>query len=246
MRSVSNLALRLTRLIQSHGFLLSGLFFTITMQSIMWLLAEIGSQIMAQGFDQSQWVYHRSGVLVETIPTAVFWHYIQQHYVQISRGFGGWVILLLGLQLPLVVMYLGLARWRRWQRYFTLMLWAWPIATPFVGFAIYCSQTPTWQRFLRYLGIGIGFVGLGIFAVAPQGVIRSIGYFLAFLLAAVFFMLGGMTLALTYTFTVLSGHIGMSGEMEREGLSYGLAVLGYFELFWFGLFLTQYFRRLNL
>jgi hypothetical protein len=125
------------------------------------------------------------------------------------------------------------------------MLWAWPIATPFVGFAIYRSQTPTWQRFLRYLGIGMGFVGLGIFAVAPQGVIRSIGYLLAFLVAAVCFMLSGMTFALIYTFTVLSGNIGLSGEMEREGLSYGLAVLGYFELFWFGLFLTQYFRRLK-
>jgi hypothetical protein len=68
---------------------------------------------------------------------------------------------------------------------------------------------------------------------------------LAFPLAAVCFMLSGMTFALIYTFTVLSGHIGMSGEMEREGLSYGLAVLGYFELFWFALFLTQYLRRLK-
>jgi hypothetical protein len=245
MRPVSNLVLRLTRLIQSHGFLLAAFFFTVTMQSIMVLLADIGRQIMAQGFDQSQWVYHRSGLLVETISTAVFWHYIQEHSVQISRGFGGWVVLLLGLQFPLVGMYLVLARWRKWQRYFTLMLWAWPIATPFVGFSIYRSQTPTRQQFLRYLGIGIGFVGLGIFAVMPQQMIRSIGYFLAFLLAVVFFTPMSMALALSYTFMVFSGNIGMSGEMEREGLSYGLAVLGYFELFWFGLFLTQNFRRVK-
>jgi hypothetical protein len=242
MRSVSNLALRL---IQSHGFLWSALFFTVTMQSIMLLLSEIGSQIMATGFEESQWVYHRTGLFVETIPTAVFWHYIQRHYGQIGLGFSRWLGLLLGFQLPLVVMYLSLARWRKRQRYFTLMLWAWPIATPFVGFAIYRCQTPARQQFLRYLGIGIGFVGLGVFAVAPQGMVQWIGYFLAFLLAAIVFIMSGMVCALTYIFTVLSGQIGMSGEMEREGLSYGLAVLGYFELFWVGLFLRQNFRRVK-
>ncbi len=35
----------------------------------------------------------------------------------------------------------------------------------------------------------------------------------------------------------------MSGEIEREGLSYGMAVLGYFELFWFSLFLKRRLPR---
>ncbi len=245
MYSVPNFALWLTRLVKVHGFLLSALFFTATMQSIMLLLPEIGSQIIATGFDESQWVYHRTGVMIETIPTTVFWHYIQQYYIPVSLGFSWRIVFLLLLQLPMVVMYLGLACWRKRQRYFTLMLWAWPIATPFVGLAIYRCQTPARQQFLHYLGIGIGFVGLAVFAVVPQGMMQWIGYFLAFLLAAVCFIMSGMVFALTYIFTVLSGQIGMSGEMEREGLSYGLAVLGYFELFWFGLFLTQYFRRLK-
>jgi hypothetical protein len=245
MPSLSTLALKFIRFLQAHWILLAAFIFIVSMQSLMMLLPDLGSQITRAGFDESQWTYHRTGVLIEAIPAAVFWHYIQQHYVQVSLSFSGCMGLLLSLQLPMVVMNLALGHRRKVQHYFTLMLWAWPIATPFVAFVIYRHQTPTRQQFLRYLGIGIGLISLGIVAFAPQTALQFIGYCLVCLIAAIGFMMGGVVFALTYTFTVPFGAIGMSGEMEREGLSYGLAVLGYFELFWFGLFITRRFRRLK-
>jgi hypothetical protein len=245
MRPRSNLAPNFIRFVKAHWILLAAFSFTVSMQSIMMLLPELGSQITKAGFDESQWTYHRTGVLIEAIPSVVFWHYIQQHSVQVSLSFGGYMGLLLGLQLPMVVMNLALGRRRKLQHYFTLMLWAWPIATPFVAFQIYRHQTPTRQQFLRYLGLGLGLIGLGIFAFAPQLVLQFIGYCLVCPIAAISFMIGGVMFALIYTFTVPFGAIGMSGEVEREGLSYGLAVIGYFELFWFGWFITQRFHRLK-
>jgi hypothetical protein len=226
--------------------LFAALLFIATMQSLMMLLTELGNQIMTTGFEQSQWVHPSDRVLVQEIPASVFWHYIQQHHERLSLHFAYWVGQMLSFQLPLVMLYIGLGRWRQWQNYFTLMLWAWPIATPFVTFSIYRHQTPMRQQFLRYLAIGLGFVGLIIFAFVPQIVLQLIGQMLAFLFVATLFTICGVVFGLTYIFTVLTGNIGMSGEIEREGLSYGMAVLGYFELFWFGLWLKQRLRRRSL
>ncbi len=243
MRSIAAIVPKFKKLLKAHWILLAALLFIASMQSIMMLLTELGNQIMATRFEQSQWVHPDDRVLVQEIPSSVFWHYIQQHHTPLSLRFVHWVGQMLSFQLPLVMVYIGLGRWQKWQSYFTLMLWAWPIATPFVGFAIYRRQTPTWQKFLRYLGIGIGFIGLGIFAFAPHVMLQFIGQLLAFLLAAIWFLIGGVVFGLIYIFTILTGSIGMSGEIEREGLSYGMAVLGYFELFWLGLFLKQRLQR---
>jgi hypothetical protein len=243
MRSNKAIAQKTIRFLKTHWILFTALLLITSMQSLMMLLIELGNQIMTTGFEQSQWVHPDDRVLVQAIPASVFWHYIQQHHAKLSLRFGHWLGQMLVFQLPLVMLYIGLGRWRQWQHDFALMLWAWPIATPFVGFAIYRRQAPTRQQFLRYLGIGIGFIGLGSFAFAPHVMLQFIGQFLTFLFVAIWFMISGVMFALLYTFTVLLGDLGMSGEIEREGLSYSIAVIGYFELFWFSLFLKQRLQR---
>jgi hypothetical protein len=239
MRANPALLPKFKRFCKTHWMLFTALLCVVSMQSLMMLLTEIGESIMTTGFEQSQWVHPVDRVLVQEIPSSVFWHYIQQEHGSLSRRFAYWVGKMLSVQFPLVLSYIGLGRWRKWQQSFALMLWAWPIATPFVGFTIYRHQTPTRQKFLVYLSITINCLGISCFALATDTTLQVIGQVLTFLVAAIWFMLCGTIYALIHAPFVLSGRMGMVGEADREGLSYGLAVIGYFELFWIGLWLKQ-------
>jgi hypothetical protein len=209
------------------------------MQSAMMLLIDLGDQIIKTEFARSQWIHPADRVLVQAIPAPVFWSYIHQHQPQTLNQFGQKLQQILGLQLPLVLVYIRLIRWRKWQRYFTLMLWAWPIATPWVALSIYRSQSSQVQKVLRYLGLFFTLIALSFFTAQPQTALQAIWHLISFLVAAIWFSISGIIFACIHTITVLSGNIGMDGEMDREGLSYGLAAIGYFELFWLSLFLKH-------
>jgi uncharacterized RDD family membrane protein YckC len=79
--------------------------------------------------------------------------------------------------------------------------------------------------------------------VQSQTALPAIGNLVALIITAIWFSICGVFLACFYTITVLFGNIGMSGEMEREGIAYWLAAIGYFELFWFSLSLKHGYNQ---
>jgi hypothetical protein len=181
------------------------------------------------------------------LPSAIVWSYIDQHKAAIIGLWLGKLLTLLVFQLPLVALYVGLGRRRRWQNNLALLLWAWPIVTPLSLWNIYRALSPQQRQILRAIGIGLGFMGILVFAFFPHQVINAIPLALSYLvglpLLGTWFACAGVFMAGIQTFSLLSGNLGFSGEWEREGLSYFVALLGYFELLWFGLWLYPYLIR---
>lgn len=231
----------------THWFTLAWFVFIAFMQSLMLVLSDVHRKIIAAKFGESQWIWHRTGLFVETLPSAVVWQYIDQHKAAIIGNWIGGLPTVLILQFPLVAFYMGLSQRRRWQNCLALMLWAWPIVTPLIIWNNYRALSPLQRQRLRAIGIGLGFIGLIIFAFFPHQVIHAIplalGYLIGIPLLGTWFAGAGVFMAGIQTFSLLSGNLGFSGEWEREGLSYFVSLLGYFELLWFGLWLYPYLIR---